>query len=43
MKYPIVEEHIRIQTNVLFEFFCNSVPGMTTAKLFLSQQIDGFF
>lgn len=42
MKYPIGEEHIKIQTNTIFEFFCSSVPEMTTDKSFVSQQINGF-
>lgn len=42
MKYPIVEEHTRIPSNIIFEFFCNSVPEITTINSFLSQQINGF-
>lgn len=33
-----MEEHIRIQTNIIIEFFCNSVSEINTAKL-PSQQI----
>lgn len=41
MKYPIAEEHIRIQNNI-FDVFWNSVPERTTAKPFLSQQLYNF-
>lgn len=41
MKYPIAEEHIRVQTDI-FDVFCNSVSEKTTANLFLSQQLYKF-
>lgn len=41
MKYYMVEEHIRIYTNIIFELFCNAVPEMTIAKPFLPHQMDG--
>ena len=42
MKYPTAEEHTRIQTNIIFEFFYSFVPEMTAAKPFLPQEVDGF-